>query len=110
MNPSRKLLVQVAGLLLALPLLYVLSSGPLLHYAEQSKKPLATDPPRNLFPSMTDKAPTHRTRAFYEPMLRAAKMGHWEGPLFAYLRVWHIFPMHMGHDDHVIFVVLSEPR
>lgn len=92
MKLDGKLITRMAASLLAMLILYLASSGPLMHYAlvhdmrdisNSSALPrLAVSP--HLYPPV---------RSFYEPMFRTAAATHLEQPLFAYLMAWELYPI-----------------
>lgn len=73
--PRRKFAILVVCGVLALPLLYAASSGPVLMLASKNDE--------------------YHTRfghvlGYYRPLLRVAMLTYLDGPLSRYLRFWHI--------------------
>src|SRR5262249_54495908 len=88
MTLHRKLLVQAAAVLLAIPLLYAVSIGPVLfftyHFESRATATLHRRPP--LFGG-----PTYwRVYDCYRPLRQAAYATSLGPTLFAYLRLWHV--------------------
>lgn len=109
MKLDGKMIGRIAATLLLLPILYALSSGPLLRYSAQRQTRATTHSAGSPYPILSDKPPADPIRAFYDPLFRSAALIHAGAPLSAYLRIWHVFLIHSGHDNHLTFIVLSGP-
>lgn len=127
MKPNRTLIFQLGCLLLAMPILYAASSGPVIRCAY-------FDPPHTQWadtkptPSNAGLQPLeardyfHKTetypvdfrpnfsdyvRDFYRPLVLTAGALHLSNSLSAYLRVWGVF-IARTKGDHFFFIVLNE--
>lgn len=90
MTHHRKLLIQMAAMLAALPVLYIASSGPVLR--------LSTRNP----------AAERRACAFYEPLFRLTTRPDLGPPTIAYLRLWDVTAVDFG--DQITQWVILTPR
>ncbi len=107
---NRKLITRMAATLLALPILYTASSGPLMHYAlvhdmEHLSRPDGSTPPRpatspHFYPAV---------RSFYEPMFRTAAATRLEKPIFAYLIAWELYPIR-ATDGEILLANAAKPK
>ena len=84
----RKLIAQCLGVVLALPLLYVASSGPMLRLSARN--------------------PTGERSActFYEPLFHVTTHPGLGRPMSAYLRLWHVTPVDFGDQTSQWFISL----
>ena len=101
----RKLAVQIGFVVLALPMLYVASSGPVLRWSE---RPVRPPDPASHFSKIDAKPEPLNVRSLYKPLIRMAIATHLEAPLCAYLRMWNVFPIMTGH-GRIFFLVVHQP-
>lgn len=131
MTLNRKLIARLAAAFLAVPVLYVVSSGPVIRLTYydptpvvkvDTSAPLSGNPrpltardyfkkvetyPVNLKPSPADQV-RYSVRDFYRPLVKGAEVIHLEPALKAYLVWWHVF-IARTKNGHFFFVVLNSP-
>ena len=90
MSHHRKLIAQCLGVLLALPLLYVASSGPALRFSIRN-------------PDLEKKA-----CAFYTPLFLLATHRGLGSVTMAYLQLWNVTPVDFG--DQITNWAILTPR
>lgn len=110
MKLDGKLITRMAASLLAMPILYLASSGPLMHYAlvhdmRDISNSHASALPRpavssHLYPPV---------RSFYEPMFRTAAATHLEKPIFAYLMAWELYPIRTSRGE-ILLANAAKPK
>lgn len=127
MKPNRTLIFQLGCLLLAMPILYAASSGPVIRLASSDPFPVIKGP-TNPAPSNVSHGPLEArdyfqktetypvdfrpnfsdyVRDFYRPLVLTAGALHLSNSLSAYLRVWGVF-IARTKGDHFFFIVLNE--
>jgi hypothetical protein len=82
----RKLLIQMAAMLVALPVLYILSSGPVLCFASDGR--ISRD----------------AAKAIYAPLLSGSSVPYER----AYLDLWDVHPIHLVTGGNQWLVLLPE--
>lgn len=127
MDANRKLIAQCLGVLLALPILYAVSSGPVIRYAsidphravKVEARPASSYAVRRTlaaqdyftkvetYPVDTGPARADYAQTFYRPLVQAANALHLETPLSAYLHVWGVFTIGTKN-GHFFFLVLNK--
>lgn len=125
MQVNRRLIIQCFAILLALPILYVVSSGPVIRYAsiDLHRTKVIPVPPsspilrrprtaQDYFKTAetyrTDSVPFRKdyVQEFYRPLVAAAEALHLGEPLSSYLNLWGVFVMRTK--NHCFFLVLNE--
>lgn len=110
-TPRGRLITRLGSVVLALPLLYLVSSGPLMHYALVHDMAHLSRPPVSTLPERTS-AMSHLyppVRSFYEPLFRTAAVTHLEQPLLAYLIAWKLYPLRTKEGE-ILLANVAKPK